>query len=112
MKVAALGDDVAVQIDVLVADPDEDPADHIVLIAERLDVLVLGSRAYGPLRATLLGSVSASVTARAPCPTIVLPRAVKASLGALTGERERAMPRATAPAASGAPLTAGLRPTT
>ncbi len=45
------------------------------------DVLVLGSRAYGPLRATLLGSVSASVTARAPCPTIVLPRAARLRSG-------------------------------
>lgn len=89
-KVAELGDDVAVKIDVLVADPDEDPADHIVLIAEHLDLLVLGSRAYGPLRATLLGSVSTSVTAQALCPTIVVPRSVKVSLGALAGEREHA----------------------
>ncbi len=111
-KLAELGDDVAVQIDVLVADPDGDPADHIVLIAEHLDLLVLGSRAYGPLRATLLGSVSASVTARATCPTIVVPRGVKASLGALTGEREHAAPRATARAATGAAMTADLRPGT
>jgi hypothetical protein len=78
-KVAELGDDVAVENAVLVADPDAHPADHIVLIAEHLDLLVLGSRAYGPLRATLLGSVSASITARPPCQVIVVRREVKAS---------------------------------
>jgi len=62
-KVAELGDDIAAQIDVLLADRDSDPASHIVPIAKHLNLLVLGSRAYGLLRATLLGSVSASVAA-------------------------------------------------
>lgn len=110
-RAAELGDDVAVEIDVVVADPDEDPADHIVLIAQHLDLLVLGSRGYGPLRATLLGSVSARVTAHATCPTIVLPRGVKASFGALTGKRERVVPRATAGPA-GSAVSANLRPAT
>jgi nucleotide-binding universal stress UspA family protein len=37
-------------------------------------VLVLGSRAYGPLRRVLLGSVSAALVRSAPCPIIVHPR--------------------------------------
>lgn len=41
-------------------------------------LLVLGSRAYGPLRRVLLGSVSTPVVRSAPCPVIVHPRPAKA----------------------------------
>jgi nucleotide-binding universal stress UspA family protein len=44
--------------------------------AEGLDLLVLGSRGYGPLRRVLLGGVSDSVVRRSPCPVVVVPRAV------------------------------------
>ena len=37
-------------------------------------VLVLGSRAYGPVRRVLLGSVSNALVRSAPCPLIVHPR--------------------------------------
>jgi nucleotide-binding universal stress UspA family protein len=40
-----------------------------------VDVLVMGSRGYGPHRAVLLGSVSNAVVRRAACPVVVLPRA-------------------------------------
>jgi nucleotide-binding universal stress UspA family protein len=43
--------------------------------ASDLDLLVLGSRGYGPIKRTLLGSVSAAVIRSAPCPVLVLPRA-------------------------------------
>ena len=39
-----------------------------------LDLLVVGSRAYGPARAVLLGSVSSSLLRTAECPVIVVPR--------------------------------------
>lgn len=39
-------------------------------------VLVLGSRAYGPIRRVLLGSVSNALVRCAPCPLIVHPRRV------------------------------------
>lgn len=39
-----------------------------------MDLLCLGSRAYGPVRRVLLGSVSAAVIANAPCPVLVVPR--------------------------------------
>lgn len=42
--------------------------------AKDLDLLVLGSRGYGPLRRTLLGSVAAKVMRSAECPVLVLPR--------------------------------------
>lgn len=41
---------------------------------EQLDLLILGSRGYGPLRRTLLGSVAAKVMNEAACPALVLPR--------------------------------------
>jgi nucleotide-binding universal stress UspA family protein len=40
-------------------------------------VLVVGSRAYGPLRRVLLGSVSTPLVRSAPCPLIVHPRPAK-----------------------------------
>ncbi len=40
-----------------------------------VDLLVLGSRAYGPIRRALTGSVSSAVVHHAPCPVLVMPRA-------------------------------------
>jgi nucleotide-binding universal stress UspA family protein len=75
----ALGGDVAVETDAFV----EDPADVLIRVSEHLDLLVCGSRGYGPLRAVLLGGVSRRLTAEAQCPVIVVPRGVEASLEAL-----------------------------
>lgn len=41
---------------------------------EGVDLLVVGSRGYGPLTRVLLGSVSARLINRAPCPVLVVPR--------------------------------------
>lgn len=40
----------------------------------RLDLLLLGSRGYGPLRRTLLGSVSGHIVDNARCPVLITPR--------------------------------------
>jgi nucleotide-binding universal stress UspA family protein len=53
------------------------PAEVLVERTKELDLLVLGSRAYGPLRHALLGSVSATVMRDAHCPVLVLPRGVR-----------------------------------
>jgi nucleotide-binding universal stress UspA family protein len=75
----SLDGDVAVETDAFV----EDPADVLIRVSEHLDLLVCGSRGYGPLRAVLLGGVSRRLTAEAQCPVIVLPRGVTSSLEAL-----------------------------
>ena len=51
-----------------------DPADALTDAAGDVDLLVLGSRGYGPLKGTVLGSVSARIMAAAPCPVMVVPR--------------------------------------
>jgi nucleotide-binding universal stress UspA family protein len=81
-EVEGLGDDVPVEVDV----HDGDPADVLIHVSEHLDMLVCGSRGYGPLRAVLLGSVSRRVADEARCPVLVLPRGVKNSLDALLEE--------------------------
>ncbi len=53
-----------------------DPASILVERSKELDMLVLGSRAYGPLRHVLLGSVSARAMREAKCPVLVVPRGV------------------------------------
>lgn len=71
--VSGLAGDVPVEVDIFL----EDPADVLVRVSEHLDLLVCGSRGYGPLRAVLLGGVSRRVTAAAGCPVLVLPRGVE-----------------------------------
>jgi nucleotide-binding universal stress UspA family protein len=87
--VASLDGDVDAEVDGFVGDP----AETLVRVSEHLDLLVCGSRGYGPLRAVLLGGVSRRVVDEARCPVIVLPRGVKSSLEALVADA----PEATAP---------------
>lgn len=42
--------------------------------AEGVDLLVAGSRGYGPLGRVFVGSVTSSLICRSPCPVIVVPR--------------------------------------
>jgi nucleotide-binding universal stress UspA family protein len=77
--VRELGGDVPVEVDAFL----EDPAQTLIAASETLDLLVCGSRGYGPVRAVLLGGVSRRVAAEAHCPVIVLPRGVREPLQAL-----------------------------
>jgi nucleotide-binding universal stress UspA family protein len=64
--------------------------DPVGLLTERshdLDLLVMGSRGYGPLHAVLLGVVSGRVIRDAACPVIVVPRGATVPLEASSGER-------------------------
>lgn len=58
----------------------DDPADVLLRISEHVDLLVCGSRGYGPLRSVLLGGVSRRVVDGARCPVLVLPRGVEQPL--------------------------------
>jgi len=68
-----------------------DTVDHELVLSEgpaaavladqgvELDLLLIGSRGYGPLRRTLLGGVSTEVMRTAPCPVLVVPRGAKST---------------------------------
>lgn len=87
--VADLDSGVPVEAEALVGDPAEVLRDF----SEGLDLLVVGSRGYGPLRAVLLGSVSRRLMTEAHCPVIVVPRGVEAALEALlAGAHEESAP--------------------
>jgi nucleotide-binding universal stress UspA family protein len=52
-----------------------DPGQVLVSESELgIDLLVMGSRGYGPIRSVLLGSVSDAVVRAVACPVIVVPR--------------------------------------
>jgi nucleotide-binding universal stress UspA family protein len=51
-----------------------EPGKILAEASEELDLLVLGSRGYGPLHAVLVGGVAGRVVRDAACPVIVLPR--------------------------------------
>ena len=76
-----LGADVPVEVEALIGDPVE----LLVTASEHLDLLVCGSRGYGPLRAVLLGSVSGAVMMSARCPVIAVPRGVRTSFEDIAG---------------------------
>lgn len=75
--IAELADRVPAAGEVLVGDP----ADALARVSPYLDLLVMGSRGYGPGLAVLLGGVSRRVTMTARCPVLVVPRG---SMSALT----------------------------
>jgi nucleotide-binding universal stress UspA family protein len=57
-----------------------DAAETLVSKAEEgVDLLVMGSRGYGPARRVLLGSVSSKLARSAPCPLLVVPRTAERS---------------------------------
>lgn len=59
------------------------PADRLIALTEGVDVMVVGSRGYGPLKAVLLGGVSGQLIRSAACPVIVIPRGADSTLGSL-----------------------------
>ena len=58
----------------------EDPADVLLRISEHVELLVCGSRGYGPLRSVLLGGVSRRLVDGSGCPVLVLPRGARMPL--------------------------------
>ena len=66
---------IGATVEVEVGDAEEALLRH----SRDLDLLVIGSRGYGPLRRVLLGSVSSRLTRGAHCPLLILPRAADAA---------------------------------
>ena len=60
-----------------------DAAELLAEHSRHVDLLVTGSRGYGPARAVLAGGVSGRLLRSAQCPVVVVPRGVEASLGRL-----------------------------
>jgi nucleotide-binding universal stress UspA family protein len=63
-----------------------EPADELVRASHSLDLLVVGSRGYGPLHAVLVGATAGRVIRAAACPTIVVART---AVGAIRGNSRR-----------------------
>ena len=63
------------------------PADVLIGLTETVDILVMGSRGYGPLKAVLLGGVSGQVIRSAACPVIVVPRRAASAVGSVSRRR-------------------------
>jgi nucleotide-binding universal stress UspA family protein len=59
------------------------PADVLIPLSETVDILVVGSRGYGPLKAVLLGGVSGRVIRSAACPVVVVPRDARSAVGSV-----------------------------
>ena len=51
-----------------------DAGEELAAFGEDLDLLVLGSRGYGPIRSLMLGTTATYLAANAPCALLVLPR--------------------------------------
>lgn len=54
------------------------PVEELAAFGDRVDVLVVGSRNYGPMRRLMLGSTSHGLARHARCALLVLPRSVEA----------------------------------
>jgi len=76
--------DLDVELDVLA----QDPAAALVAAARQVDLLVMGSRAYGPKRAVVLGSVSRQVMEQATCPVLIIPRGTSEATATLLADAE------------------------
>jgi nucleotide-binding universal stress UspA family protein len=59
-----------------------DPVGSLLAESNGLDLLVVGSRAYGPVRRVVLGRVGAPVLRDAACPVLAIPRCMPAELDA------------------------------
>lgn len=75
----ALDEDVAQAVAALTVDcieemSDQPPVQELLRLSAEVDLLVLGSRGYGPVSRLLAGTTSDAVVRDAACPILVLPR--------------------------------------
>jgi nucleotide-binding universal stress UspA family protein len=64
------------------------PAEALIALSEDVDLLVCGSRGYGPLHSVLAGSVTHAVLRQAHCPVVIVPRGVQNAFEDLARQRE------------------------
>jgi nucleotide-binding universal stress UspA family protein len=69
---------------------DGDPVEALATATSEFDLMVCGSRGYGPLGSVLLGSVSRPLLQRATCPLLVIPRGRERRIEGLLGEASAA----------------------
>jgi nucleotide-binding universal stress UspA family protein len=73
-----------------------DPAEELALYGASVDLLIVGSRGYGPLDRMIHGSTSQRLAHSARCPLLVLPRAAAADQSVEPdSEHEAAVPTST-----------------
>ncbi len=60
-----------------------EPSDELARFAADVDLLIVGSRSYGPLGRLFHGSTSTYLARHAPCPLLILPRAAALAASAL-----------------------------
>ncbi len=65
-----------------------DPAEVLGARSAGLDLMLAGSRGYGPLRSVLVGGVSGRLIRTAQCPVIVVPRGAETPLANLFASAE------------------------
>lgn len=71
----ALAADLGASVETItVAEDEGDPAEVLAARSRELDLLVVGSRGYGPVRQVLIGGVSGELMRRAACPVLIVPR--------------------------------------
>ena len=64
------------------------PVDSLVDLSAEVDLLVCGSRGYGPIRSVLLGGVTHPLIRKAKCPVVIVPRGTDTAVEALAAGRE------------------------
>jgi nucleotide-binding universal stress UspA family protein len=77
------------------------PGEELAIFSGEVDLLVVGSRSYGPVRRLMFGSTSRYLERHARCPLLVLPRTSANSAG--DGEIDVATAQIAAPQTRGVP---------
>jgi len=74
------------------------PSEELASFGDEVDILVVGSRGYGPVKRLVLGSTCAHLQRHARCPLLVLPRGAtsRGEDSTASGELQADIPAATA----------------
>jgi nucleotide-binding universal stress UspA family protein len=86
--VATLPDDVSAEAMFIAGRPGSELATQ----SQDVDLMIVGSRGYGPMAAVMLGGATHTLIRDAACPVVVLPRGTESGLDALFRRAEAAAP--------------------